>query len=75
MRKQSVILSLVALIFSACGTVNTIPIDDAYHWSEKQTSTTPTTPTKSDSIGSNPKTPAIDYLNIQDTIVTIRINR
>ena len=80
MRKQSAILCFVALLFSACGTVSTIPIDDAYHWPEKQTSTTPTTPItpiESDSIKSTPTTqaPAIEYLNVQDTTVTIRIKK
>ena len=77
MRKHSAILCLVVLLFSACGTVSTIPIDDAYHWPEKQTPTTPITPIKSDTIESTPNTPSptIEYLNIQDTTVTIRIKK
>ena len=76
MRNKTAILCLVALIFSACGTVSTIPIDDAYHWSD-ETSSTPAsvTPATSDTIEATPKTSSVEYLNVQDTTVTVRIKK
>ena len=76
MRKHSVIVCFVALIFSACGTVSTIPIDDAYHWPEKSTPVELSSPAQVE----NPETsespsPVIEYLNVQDTVVTIRIKK
>ena len=73
MRKQSAILCLVALIFSACGTVNVAPLDDAYYWPDKHTSVEVSSPTQAE----EPDTPApiIEYLDVQDTVVIIRVTR
>ncbi len=76
MRKQSAILCLVALLCSACGTVSQAPLDDAYYWLDKKEAAVvaPTTSIKSDSISSTPA-PTIEYLNVQDTTVTIKVKR
>lgn len=76
MRKQSAILCFVALLFSACGTVSTIPIDDAYHWPKKNTPVELSSPAQVEE-PETPETqvPAIEYLNVQDTTVTIRIKK
>ena len=74
------------LAFSACSTVQNVPIDDAYYSPEVEkgdlptpsipvthvnqtTQTTPNTPTTP----TTPTTQSIEYLNVQDTTVTIRI--
>ncbi|MBR4432250.1 MAG: hypothetical protein IKS76_03495 [Paludibacteraceae bacterium] len=67
------IIVLIALSLSACGTVATIPLDDAYYWPEntqtiQTTQVTPNTP-------NTPKAATIEYLNVQDTTVTIRVKR
>ena len=83
MSKKTLILLLAAAAFVACSTANNIPIDDAYYSPEVEkgdlptpsipvthvnqtTQTTQTTPT-------TPTTQSIEYLNVQDTTVTIRI--
>ena len=79
MSKKLYILLLAAATFAACSTANSIPIDDAYYSPEVEkgdlptpsipvthvNQTTPTTPT----------TQSIEYLNVQDTTVTIRIRK
>ena len=64
------IIVLIALSLSACGTVATIPLDDAYYWPENTQTiqTTQVTP-------NTPKAATIEYLNVQDTTVTIRVKR
>ena len=71
------------LAFTACSTVQNVPIDDAYYSPaiekgdlptpsipvthvNQTTQTTPNTP-------NTPTTQSIEYLNVQDTTVTIRI--
>ncbi len=61
-----VFVATVALL-CGCGSAQNIPVDDAYHWSD-ETATQSTQTTKSTE-------PAYEYINIQDTTVTIRINR
>ena len=82
MSKKTLILLLTAATFAACSTANSIPIDDSYYSPEVEkgdlptpsipvthvnqtTQTTPNTPT----------TQSIEYLNVQDTTVTIRIRK
>ena len=69
-----VLSALCAVFFASCHTASQVPIDDAYYWPDNaapiRTAATQTTP-------STPTTPAsaIEYTNIQDTTVTIRIKR
>ena len=82
-KKIYILLLLAAGFFTACSTVQNVPIDDAYYSPEVEkgdlptpsipvthvnqtTQTTQTTPT-------TPTTQSIEYLNVQDTTVTIRI--
>ena len=80
MTKKTLILLLVAAAFAACSTANSIPIDDAYYSPEVEKGDLPTpsipvthvnqtTPNTS----TTPTTQSIEYLNVQDTTVTIRI--
>ena len=74
MIKKSLILLLLAAAFVACSTANSIPIDDAYYSPaiESPTPTAATPVSQSDSMSAVPST-NIEYLNVQDTTVTIRI--
>ena len=75
MRKQSAILCFVALIFSACGTVNVAPLDDAYYWPDKNAVQVETAEASPVTDNPSPVTPTIEYIDVQDTVVTIRVTR
>jgi hypothetical protein len=69
MTKKIFILSLV-LGLTACATQ--APLDDAYYWPDKHVkSVQPAQDTNSPA----PATPSIEYTNIQDTTVTVRIKK
>ena len=68
----------MALILSACGTTSKAPLDDAYFQPEKlpgSTSYTSTSSSTSTYSSNNEPGPTIEYLNVQDTTVTIRIRK
>lgn len=83
MTRRPVILSLFALALAGCSSMQ-LYVDDAYHWEDKtpsslKTQTTPKTQS-SQNTPSTPETPAsetptLEFLNVQDTTVTVRINR
>ena len=79
MTKKTLILLLVAAAFAACSTANSIPIDDAYYSPEveKGDLPTPSIPVThvNQTTQTTPTTPSIEYLNVQDTTVTIRIKK
>ncbi len=73
---------LTAVSFSACSTANAIPIDDAYYSPEIESGKLPTpsipmiqNSQNSQNTQSTPNTPNIEYLNVQDTTVTIKIKK
>lgn len=63
MTSRSIILGVFAIILSACA--SQAPLDDTYYWPEKR---------QKQEQKAQEQDP-IEYLNIQDTTVTIRINR
>ena len=65
----------MALILSACGTTSKAPLDDAYYQPEKLPGSTSYTSTSSSTIQPSQPGPSIEYLNVQDTTVTIRIRK
>lgn len=79
MSKKLYILLLSAAAFVACSTANSIPIDDAYYSPEveKGDLPTPSIPVThvNQTTQSTPTTQSIEYLNVQDTTVTIRIRK
>ena len=79
MSKKTLILLLVAAAFAACSTANSIPIDDAYYSPEveKGDLPTPSIPVThvNQTTPNTPTTQSIEYLNVQDTTVTIRIKK
>ena len=75
-----VAVGLLLLALTACHTTSQAPLDDAYYWPDKsvQTTTTPSNNAKQ-AEGSNSQTPSnnavVEYTNVQDTTVTIKIKR
>lgn len=73
-------VGLLLLALAACKTTSQAPLDDAYYWPDKsaQITTTPSNNAKQ-AEGSNSQTPSnnavVEYTNVQDTTVTIRIKR
>ena len=68
------VIGCFAALLTACSTTTKLPpLDDAYYWPEntqtiQTTQVTPNTP-------NTPKAATIEYLNVQDTTVTIRVKR
>ena len=79
MSKKLYILLVMAAFFAACSTANSIPIDDAYYSPqiERGDLPTPSIPVThvNQTTQSTSTTQSIEYLNIQDTTVTIRIKK
>ena len=73
-------VGLLLFALTACHTTSQAPLDDAYYWPDKsvQTTTTPSNNAKQ-AEGSNSQTPSnnavVEYTNVQDTTVTIKIKR
>ena len=60
---------------TACSTTTVIPIDDAYYMSdaESKTQKTQNIPINQSTQDTQSSSTTIEYLNVQDTTVTIRI--
>ena len=77
--------ALYILVFCFAGCASQAPLDDAYYWPDKtaSASTSTTSATSDNSVSSttssgsdsstNPST--LEYVNVQDTTVTIRIKK
>lgn len=83
-RLQYMVCVLCLMGFCSCGTYYTyLSIDDAYHWSEKSTPTISSSSTSSHSSASSAGSsgsaispaPSLEYTNIQDTTITVKIKR
>ena len=77
-KKPYIVLLISAAFFAACSTANSIPIDDAYYSPQVESPASATaTPSSSSSqsSASSASSPSIEYLNVQDTTVTIRIKK
>ena len=62
---------------TACSTTTVIPIDDVYYTSdaESKTQKTQNTPINQSTQNTQSSSTSIEYLNVQDTTVTIRIKK
>lgn len=74
MKGKWFIVCVVAVVFTACSTLRSLPVDDAYYWPEKQVWDTQTTST-TETTSTTPTTPRLEYLNVQDTTITVKIKR
>ena len=73
-------VGLLLLDLAACHTTSQAPLDDAYYWPDKSVqTTTPPSNNAKQAEGSNSQTPSsnavVEYTNVQDTTVTIKIKR
>ncbi len=79
MSKKLYILLFAAAAFVACSTANSLPIDDAYYSPQVESGTLPTPSIPVTHVNqttqTTPTTQSIEYLNVQDTTVTIRIKK
>ena len=82
MRKALYIVCLFAL--TACSSTQLPPIDDVYYWDKHELTVAKTLTTFSDpNAPKDPKDPkdstapkaSIEYLNVQDTTITVRIKK
>jgi hypothetical protein len=80
MKGKWFIVCVVAVVLAACSTLQSLPVDDAYYWPEKHvwdtqtTQTISTTPTIQ-TTETTEATPRLEYLNVQDTTITVKIKR
>jgi len=77
-------VGLLLFILTACA--SQAPLDDAYHWMDKaeqmaaaaaQTAqqSAPSTSSSSSTSSATPTAPSLEYTNVQDTTITVRIKR
>lgn len=80
---KNLYIGIMALALAGCSSMQ-LYVDDAYHWEDKtpsssKTQTTPKTQSSQNTPSTPetpaPETPTLEYLNVQDTTVTVRINR
>lgn len=69
-------VGLLLLALAACHTTSQAPLDDAYYWPDKSVHTEHSE-SSTPSASSTPSTHSIpiEYTNVQDTTVTIKIKR
>lgn len=74
-----VLSALCAVFMASCHTASQVPMDDAYYWPDRTiqhaSHTTENNPASLPAGEGQGGAPAIEYLNVQDTTVTIRIKR
>ena len=63
-------VGLLLFALAACHTTSQAPLDDAYYWPDKSVHTE-----HSESSASSASSSSIEYTNVQDTTVTIKIKR
>jgi len=68
------LLTAIAVSFVACNTVQLAPLDDAYYYPDKQEAPAPE-PTQPSQPSQPEPSSQVEYVNIQDTTVTIRIKK
>jgi len=62
-------VGLMVTCFSACGVTTSAPLDDAYYWPDKKSYVPDTTDVTDTTLNT------IEYLDVQDTVVTVRIKK
>ena len=64
----------IALALTACA-ITQAPLDDAYYWPDKQSNAPQTTQTTEPTQTTETTEPALEYISVQDTAVTIRVKK
>ena len=71
--KKIVYIGIIAVCCTACGVGKSAPLDDAYYWPDKSETYSVSAPS---SESSQYKTQTeMEYLNVQDTTITVKIKR
>ena len=75
--KKIFYIGLMSIGLVACSTVSTAPLDDAYYWEKSQLaqSTQIIQNTQSSTAPAPAPKQTVEYTNVQDTTVTIRIHK
>ena len=72
-------VGLLLFALAACHTTSQAPLDDAYYWPDKSVHTehseSSVSSASSASSAPSPSSSSIEYTNVQDTTVTIKIKR
>ena len=72
-------VGLLLFALAACHTTSQAPLDDAYYWPNKSVHTEHSESSASSASSapsaSSPSSSSIEYTNVQDTTVTIKIKR
>lgn len=69
-----IVYGVVAVVLTACAATNSLPVvDDAYYRPAESSYSSDSSDSRTGATGSPGST--IEYLNVQDTTVTIRIKR
>jgi hypothetical protein len=70
-------IGLMSIGLVACSTVGKAPVDDAYYWPDKTHPSQVSQPVQTNQVSQQPapKASPIEYTNVQDTTVTIRIKK
>ena len=69
------VIGCLGAVLTACATYQKPPIDDAYYWADKQDNYASQTSETRGTSQTGPTGTSIEYLNVQDTTVTIRIRK
>lgn len=77
MKKKYYILIAVAALLMGCSATYTIPIDDVYYWPYQPAQTVETTESVPIEQTAKPtqENRDIEFINVQDTMVTIRVKK
>lgn len=67
---RNLLIVSIALLLVSCASTQLPPMDDAYYWDDSRPSSE-----SRPSSDSSASAPTIEYLNVQDTTVTIRIHK
>ena len=71
-------IGILALGLAGCSSVQ-LYVDDAYHWpdktSEKTAQSSPNTPSTPNTPSSPTSAPSLEFTNVQDTTITVKIHR
>ena len=73
-----VAMTVLTLCLISCGSSQLPPLDDAYYWPDKRqaaVSAVQSAPVQLETTGEAQNTPKIEFINVQDTTVTVKIKR
>ncbi len=73
--KKILYIGLMSIGLVACSTVSTAPLDDAYYWEKSQPAQSTQIIQSTQSSPAPAPKQTVEYTNVQDTTVTIRIHK